>query len=216
MATTAIPVSHDYEEKLARLLTVATDVFAQKGYHHASIRDIARSAGVSLSGLYYYFSSKEELLYMIQARAFRNVIARLERELDGVDDPEEKLHTLVRNHVRFFAQNMESMKVLSHEYDALEGPYRDEIRDLRLRYSNICTEILRELRRNSGGGEVAPLNVATYALFGMMNWIYTWYRPGRSVSVDRLADHLYEMFLEGFMSGGPRAPAKRVRSRAKA
>lgn len=214
MAGTALPVSHDYEEKLERLLLVATEVFADKGYHHASIRDIARSAGVSLSGLYYYFSSKEELLFMIQDRAFRGVIAEIERSIGGVGDPEEKLRILVHSHMSFFARNMAAMKVLSHEYDSLEPPYRDRIRQLRLQYSNICTEILREVRRFSGGGEVAPLNVATYALFGMMNWIYTWYRPGRSVSVDRLADHLYELFLGGFMAARGPSPAKRVRAGA--
>lgn len=206
MAETALPASPDYEDKLERLLAVAAEIFAEKGYHNASIRDIARAAGVSLSGLYYYFSSKEELLFMIQDRCFRRVISDLERQLSEVDQPERKLRALVHNHVGFFAKNMAAMRVLSHEYDSLEGEYREKIRQLRLRYSNICTEILRDVRRSTGSGDVAPLNVATFALFGMMNWIYAWYKPDRTVSVDRLAEHLYRIFAGGFI-GRPERPA---------
>ena len=199
MAEKAMPISTDYEEKLDRLLGVAAEVFAEKGYHNASIRDIAGRAGVSLSGLYYYFRSKEELLFMVQDRCFRKVLTGLEERLAEARDPEERLRALVHNHVRFFAGNMAAMRVLSHEYDSLEGEYRDKIRILRRRYSEICTEILRELRRSRGGADAVPLGVVTFALFGMMNWIYTWYRPDQTVSVDRLAEHLYRLFVGGFL-----------------
>lgn len=201
-------VSGEHEEKLERLLAIAAEIFAEKGYHRASIRDLSRRAGVSLSGLYYYFSSKDELLFMIQERSLRRVLSELARKLEGIDRPEERLRVLVHNHVAFFARNMAAMRVLTHEYDALEGDYRARIRELRLRYSDLCTEILRDLRRFSGGGDVVPLNVATFALFGMMNWIHAWYRPGTAVPVDRLADHLYELFLGGFI-GRPRKSAGR-------
>ena len=211
MAENAIPATSDYEEKLDRLLTVAAEVFAKKGYHNASIRDIARHAEVSLSGLYYYFRSKEELLYKVQSRCFQTVLADLEQRLEGEEAADERLRILVHNHVRFFARNMAAMRVLSHEYDALEGPYREKIRDLRRRYTDICTEILRELRRSMGGADVVPLGVVTFALFGMMNWIYTWYRPDRNVPVDRLAEHLYMLFVGGFV-GRANGSAKRSRS----
>jgi AcrR family transcriptional regulator len=202
--------STEHEEKLERLLAVAAEIFAEKGYHHASIRDLSRRAGVSLSGLYYYFSSKEELLFMIQERSLRKVVSELERKLEGVERPEEKLRVLVRNHVEFFARNMAAMRVLSHEYDALEGEYRSKIRDQRLRYSNLCTEILRDVRRFSSGGDIVPLNVATFALFGMMNWIYAWYRPGSAVPVDRLADHLYGLFMSGFVGRPVKSAGRRA------
>lgn len=208
MANKAV-VSSEHEEKLERLLTIAADIFAEKGYHHASIRDLSKRAGVSLSGLYYYFGSKEELLFMIQDRSLRKVLSDLQEKMAGVTKPEEKLRILVHNHVGFFAKNMSAMRVLTHEYDALEGEYRAGIRELRLKYSNLCTDILRDVRRFSGSGDVVPLNVATHGLFGMMNWIYAWYRPGSNVPVERLADHLYRLFVGGFIgtkkSAGRRA-----------
>lgn len=199
MAEKAAPASQDYEEKLGRLLDTAAEIFADRGYHHGSIRELSRRAGISLSGLYYYFHSKEELLFMIQDRSLRRVLSDLRNLLEGVDDPEERLRILVHNHVGFFVQNMAAMRVITHEYDSLEGEYRDRIRELRLEYSDLCTELLRDVRRSTGAGDVAPLNVATFALFGMMNWIYAWYRPGSNVPVERLAEHLYRLFVGGFI-----------------
>jgi AcrR family transcriptional regulator len=199
MADNTLPTSHDFEEKLERLLATAAQIFAEKGFHNASIRDLSKRAGTSLSGLYYYFSSKEELLFMIQERSLQKVSEALERKLEGVDQPDEKLRILVHNHVGFFAENMPAMRVITHDFESLEGDYKKEISELRLKYSNRCQEILRDLRRVTGAGDQVPLNVATSALFGMMNWIYAWYETGSSVPVDRLAEHLYRLFVGGFI-----------------
>jgi hypothetical protein len=55
-----------YDQKLARILRIAAGEIAQRGFHNTGIRDISRATGVSIAGLYYYFSSKEELLFLIQ------------------------------------------------------------------------------------------------------------------------------------------------------
>jgi len=192
-----LAAASDYDEKLERLLAVAAEIFAEQGYHQASIRELSRRAGVSLSGLYYYFDSKEELLYKIQDRGLRCILAELQTKLDGVGDPEEKLRILIQNHVHYLVGNMPAMRVLTHEFGSLQGEYQRAISELQQRYIAACTEILRELRRSSAGGDVAPLNVAAASLFGMMNWIYTWYRPG-SIPVERLSEHIFRLFVGGF------------------
>lgn len=207
MAENALSAHTEHEEKLARLLDIAADIFADKGYHHASIRDLSREAGVSLSGLYYYFRSKDELLFMIQERSLRRVLSRLEEQLAGITDPEAKLRIVIHNHVEFTALNMSAMRVLNHEYDALKGRFRTRIGQLRLKYSNTCTEILRELRRSSGAADAVPLNIATSALLGMMNWIYAWYLPETNVPVERLTDHLHRLFVGGFINRSGHAAA---------
>lgn len=198
MAGNTLYTLTDHDKKLASLLDAAAEIFAAKGYHHASIRDLSRQTGVSLSGLYYYFSSKEELLYMIQERSLRLLLSSLEERLAGTGDPQARLHTLIHNHIEFTARHRSAMRVLNHEYDALEGDLRAKIAKLRLRYANVCTEMLRELRRSSNGGDAVPLNIATSALLGMMNWIYAWYLPETNVPVDRLTEHIYRLFLAGF------------------
>ena len=95
-----------YDEKVALILRTAASIFADKGYHQASIRDISRATGLSLSGLYYYFSSKEELLFLIQDHCFGTILENLEELLTGVDEPRERLRLLIDNHLRFFVGNM--------------------------------------------------------------------------------------------------------------
>jgi AcrR family transcriptional regulator len=187
-----------YDEKLESILRTAAGIFAEKGYHQASIRDIARATGVSLSGLYYYFNSKEELLFLIQDHAFGTLLNNLERLLASETDPQRRLRILVENHLRYFTANTAEMKVLSHEGDSLTGDFRRRVNAKKKRLTELAMEILRELRPD---GDV-DLRVATFALFGMMNWLYNWHRPETDVPVDRLVEDMYRIFAEGFLPAG--------------
>ena len=188
-----------YDEKLESILRTAARIFAEKGYHQASIRDIARATGVSLSGLYYYFDSKEELLFLIQDHAFGTLLANLERMLQGVDDPARRLRLLMENHLHYFLDHKAEMKVLSHEAEALSGDFRRRVNAKKRRLSEVAMEILRELRPGSDLDE----RVATFALFGMMNWLYNWHRPGVDAPLETLVDHMYRIFVHGYLAEVP-------------
>src|SRR5438270_2581245 len=82
-------VDSRFDRQLARVLEHAAHIFCEKGYEGASMRDLSRAAGMSLAGLYHYFESKEELLYLIQKHAFRTIIERIQQRLKGVAGPEE-------------------------------------------------------------------------------------------------------------------------------
>ena len=186
-----------YDDKLSSILAAAAVVFAEKGYHNASIRDIARATGNSLSGLYYYFQSKEELLYLVQEHSLSRLVKGLETRLEGVVDPERKIQLLIENQLTFFVDHMAEMKVLSHEAGSLEGDYLRRVNAQKRQLTAIASEVLRELSPES---DYDP-RVATFTLFGMMNWLYNWYRPGRDAPLDRLIDDMTRLFLTGFMSG---------------
>ncbi|HEU4560996.1 MAG TPA: TetR/AcrR family transcriptional regulator [Longimicrobium sp.] len=191
-----------YDEKLESILRTAAGIFAEKGYHQASIRDIARATGVSLSGLYYYFDSKEELLFLIQDHAFGTLIANLERNLEGVEEPHRRLRVLMENHLRYFIDAKAEMKVLSHESESLTGDYRKRVNAKKRRLSEIAADILGELRP---GGGIDP-RVATFSLFGMMNWLYNWHRPESDPPVEVLVDDMYQIFLNGYLPEGVTVP----------
>jgi AcrR family transcriptional regulator len=194
------PSSHVSQQKLQVILRHAAQVFSEKGYEGASIRDISRSSGVSLAGMYYYVESKQKLLYLIQLCTFKTVLERLEKRLSSVADPLERLRILIRNHLDYFLRHPVEMKVLSHEDDALEGDYRKEVLELKRRYYDIALRIFEELR---GVGLARRLNsrVAVLSLFGMMNWIYTWHRPRLDPKADAMAETIVGMFLHGVMNG---------------
>ncbi|TVP53478.1 MAG: TetR/AcrR family transcriptional regulator [Gemmatimonadales bacterium] len=183
-----------YDEKLLRILRESAAIFAAKGYHRASIRDISAATDVSLSGLYYYFKSKEELLFLIQDHCFGTLHHRLDEELEGNTDPVARLRIFVRNHLRFFLSNQAEMKVLSHEADVLTGEHRAAVQKRKRAYAAAAETILTELGPPGG---VEPRS-ATFALFGMMNWIYTWHRPDVDPDADRLAEQMTHLFLHGY------------------
>ncbi len=190
----------DSEQKLQHILRHAARVFAEKGYEGASIRDISRSTGFSLSGLYYYFESKQKLLYLIQIHAFRSILKRLERRLALLRDPEARLRALVNNHLDYFLRHPTEMKVLAHEEQALEDPYRREVAEIKRRYYELACGIFEELRKTRRVRRVNP-RVAVLSLFGMMNWIYKWHNPRVDPRAARLAETMAAIFLEGVVNG---------------
>jgi len=188
-----------HDQKLEHILRTSARIFAEKSYHSTSMRDIARATGVSLAGLYHYCKSKEELLFLIQDHCFGRVLERLEETIKGVDDPLKKLHLFIDNHLSFFAANMAEMKVLSHEAESLEGEMHRHVSTKKDRYARRARKILREIQ-DQRRQEPIDLTVATYALFGMLNWIYNWYDPRGKLSVNQLTDNIARLFLNGFLS----------------
>jgi TetR/AcrR family transcriptional regulator, cholesterol catabolism regulator len=189
-----------YDKKLEHILRTSARIFAEKSYHSTSMRDISRETDVSLSGLYHYCKSKEELLFLIQDHCFGRVVERLEERIKIVSDPFEKLRILIDNHLSFFAANMAEMKVLSHEAESLAGDLHKHVSTKKERYARLARKILREIQEQNGKGAGVDLTIATYALFGMMNWIYNWYDPTGKLSVHQLVDNITRLFLNGFLS----------------
>ncbi|MEO8201252.1 MAG: TetR/AcrR family transcriptional regulator [Gemmatimonadota bacterium] len=183
-----------YDERQQKLLNSAVNVFADNGFHATSMRDIARESGLSLAGIYHYVTSKTELLFLIQDRCFAQVIVGARAAIAPEITPNERLRAFIRHHVEFFTGHMAEMKVLSHEEDELEGTMRAQVRRRKREYVNLLLELLEQV---TGSG--VNCQVAAYALFGMMNWIYTWYKPSGPVTPDRLADDMTQLFLNGFL-----------------
>jgi len=179
------------------ILRHAAQVFCDKGYEGASIRDISRSSGVSLAGMYYYIKSKQELLYLIQLMTFKTIVERLEKRLKAVSDPVEKLRVLVQNHLDYFLRHPVEMKVLTHEDEALGGGYRKEVLEVKRQYYSIALGIFEEMRKAGAVRRINP-RVAVLSLFGMMNWVHTWHRE-TDPQADSLADTMMGMFLHGVM-----------------
>ncbi len=190
-----------YDQKLEFILRTSARIFAEKSYHSTSMRDISRETGVSLAGLYHYCKSKEELLFLIQDNCFGRVHERLEERLVNIDDPIVKLRIFIENHLSFFAANMAEMKVLSHESDSLHGELHAHVSTRKDTYTKLATMILAEVHQKQEIDQPVNLTVATYALFGMMNWIYNWYDPKGKLKVHELAQNLTQLFLEGFAPG---------------
>src|SRR5271163_5309449 len=196
-----------FDKRLAELLAHATDVFCEKGYEGASMRDLSRASGMSLAGLYYYFESKERLLFLIQKHTFTTIVQRLKSRLEGVSDPEQQIRVFILNHLEYFLANQAAMKVLTHEAEALKNGFASEVAAIKREYYRICVGLLDELKKDRG--LQFSTRIAVLSLFGMMNWIYTWHNPRVDADAERLASEMSDIFLRGVMaSAGARKEAR--------
>ena len=226
MATTPNPQAQPFQDgsdrrfdrRFAKILDFAAEVFADKGYEGASMRDLSRVSGMSLAGLYYYADSKEKLLYLIQKHTFTTILSRLRERLADSVDPEERLRIFVHNHVEYAVVRQKAMKVLAHEDEVLKNGYGAELAAIKREYYKICVELVEDLAKaerwtppgqSSGGG--VSTRTAVMTLFGMMNWLHTWYNPRIDPEAELLARQFSDIFLQGLRG---RAEGKRVSAKA--
>jgi AcrR family transcriptional regulator len=175
------------------------------------MRDLSRASGMSLAGLYYYFESKERLLFLIQKHTFTTIVQRLKTRLENVEDAEERIRIFILNHLEYFLANPQSMKVLSHEAKVLKNGFASELAAIKREYYRICVRLLDELKleRNLQ----FSTRLAVLSLFGMMNWIYTWHNPRVDADAQQISREMGDIFLSGVMNGGIKTGGKNRKAR---
>jgi TetR/AcrR family transcriptional regulator, cholesterol catabolism regulator len=193
----AVAPATRFDRRLAEILSHATEVFCRKGYEGASMRDLSRASGMSLAGLYYYFESKERLLFLIQKHTFSTIVQRLKNRLEGVSDPEARIRIFILNHLEYFLANQQAMKVLSHEAEVLKNGFASEITAIKREYYRICVGLLDDLKRDRR--MQFSTRIAVLGLFGMMNWIYTWHNPRVDADAEHIAGEMGDLFMRGVL-----------------
>jgi AcrR family transcriptional regulator len=184
-------------ERYEGILKAAGDAIARRGFHQASIRDIARGAGLSLAGLYHYVGGKDELLFLVLDRSLDRLIAALDSALAAARTPETRLLALIQTHLDFGFHHSAALKIINRDYELLAEPKRSEIVAKRQAYLQRGLEVLKEL--DPHGRSASELLSATTLLLGMLNGITT--RPFvRSPENARtLAAQVGALFLYGFL-----------------
>jgi AcrR family transcriptional regulator len=188
-----------FDRRLSLILDHATEVFCEKGYEGASMRDLSRATGMSLAGLYYYFESKDRLLFLIQKHSFTTILEKLKTRLENIADPEQRIRVFILNHLEYFVSNQQALKVLSHEDESLRNGMGSEIGAIKREYYRICLGLMQDLRRERDLG-FNP-RTAVMSLFGMINWIYTWYNPRVDGNAEALSKQMADLILNGIMQG---------------
>lgn len=199
-SATTVGQSSRFERQLAKILDHATSVFYAKGYQGATMRDLSRSSGLSLAGLYHYFESKEKLLYLIQRHYFQTVMQLLDARLAEISDPEQRVRAFIHNHLEYFVANFKAYKVLSHEDDVLRNRFGAEIAALKRDYYRSCVNLVEQLK----SARQLEFNTRTVvmALFGSINWLHTWYNPRVDGDAETVAREISDVFLKGICAGG--------------
>lgn len=182
----------------ARARALGAKLFAEKGYGETTTRQLAAAMNVTNGTFYYYFDSKEDLLFEISTEALDEITTAVKRALAGVVDPEERVKALIAAHMRVILGSPDSHKTsLELNWRALAQAKRDQVVAARGDYEALLrTEIEKAqaagvLRDNTSAG------LLTLLLLNMMNWTIFWYRPDGELSADALLSHMQELFLEG-------------------
>jgi AcrR family transcriptional regulator len=184
-------------QRRSEVLAAATRVFHAKGYAASSIQDVADELGILKGSLYYYIDSKEDLLFAIIDEVHRGTMERLEQWLEIEADTLVKLRAFLRWQVLSYCRDIQKVGVFLHDFRSLSPERQQQILDSRDRYDRTLRELLVAGQREGViAAEVDP-KLASMAIFGMMNWISTWWRPDGPNTPEDLADEFTDLALAG-------------------
>jgi AcrR family transcriptional regulator len=177
---------------------------SKNGYNGTSMRLIAQETGRSLSGLYHYFRSKEDLIYLINYHGFSTLIDTWSKMNGAFVSPHEKLYAFVYCHTRYFADHLDEMRVMTWGTQQLTVERAIVIQELKDRYAGAARKVVRTVHREALGKDLGGKRLAreTFILFGMLNWIFGWYSPSSYGKVDDLVGDIYRTFLNGLTGDG--------------
>jgi len=184
--------------RLQQIEKTVARLFASKGYHSTSMRDIARELGMTQSSLYYYFKGKEEILFKLMNDAMDDALEAMEQIFSADSPPEEKLVQMLNFYTRYYAGDQDREILLLNEMSSLSEPNRRILIEKQRRYIQLFYDILAELQNLGRLKEIHP-SVATFAFFGMVHYTVKWYRKDGPVGLGELADMFVEIFTRGIL-----------------
>ena len=188
------------------ILRTAARLFQQQGYDGTSMNDVAAALRLSKGGLYHHFQSKDEILFNLMNHAMDITEERVITPVKAIADPEERLRTLIRCHIAVvLSERDREITVMLHENHPLSPSLRKRINARKKDYIHFLENLIGEVQANaqtnaqrSGRtkGSVNP-RAAAFALLGMLNWIYQWYRREGSLQEESLVQQYTEIFFHG-------------------
>jgi AcrR family transcriptional regulator len=190
----ARPKSASHELKRDEILNIAAQCFADKSYHAASMNDIATASGTSKARLYHYYESKEAILFDLLDRYTQRlqaliVQAEATAQRRNLDD-RAAVHELIRSFLQEYETSATRHVALLQQGELIRNRQRD-----------VVSAVTRFLRR-AYPQRLNPVNqtAVTMMLFGMINWTFTWLRPGGAMSYAAFAEEVVAMLEKGLAS----------------
>lgn len=182
-----------------RIFEVAAEVFHRKGYDNTSMSDIADAAGLTKAGLYHHVTSKESLLYTILDYGLDLTESSVVRPLEEISDPLDRLSTMIELHLRLVLEerNLEVTGLL-HECKTLSASDRTKINRRKKEYVRMTTNLIADVVKKYNIKDVNP-KLAAFALLGMLNWTYQWYKASGAIRCDEIIGSFQRIFLQGIL-----------------
>ncbi len=185
-------------DKYHQILNAAIKVFAEQGYHKATISQVAREAGVADGTIYIYFKNKADILFNFFSYKTRRVFDRFKGEVEKVDHAEDKLRNLIRRHLGEFQRDPNMAVVFQRE--ALQARYIDDayIKDITKMYLDIIDDIIVQgQKEGSIRNDFQSGLVKRFILGGVNEVINTWVVTGVKYDLVAMADPLVDLYFKG-------------------
>ena len=185
----------------ARLLAVATELFAEKGFDATSVQEVVERAKVTKGALYHYFDSKQDLLYEIYHPIISVQLADLERILAAGRPAPDTLRAIIVNLVQTTAARADQAMVFGREMHRLDRARLAAVRADRRRYHDLVRDVVARAQAAGEFAAVADADTVTLVIFGVINQLPVWYRPGGAKSPGQLGAEIADLVLAGLRAG---------------
>jgi AcrR family transcriptional regulator len=179
------------------ILESAAQVIHQKGFHGASMADIAEAVQLQKASLYHHFSSKQDILLELLDRALEMVTKRMELVMAKDLPADEKLRLAMRSYLTALSEQRDLVSILLLEHRSLDPEFQAKHIPNRDKFEKMWQDLILEGVK-TGEFNVDDIPLTVRGLMGVMNWTITWYKPTGPLSIDEISDHFANLFLNGF------------------
>ncbi len=180
------------------ILEAAAQVFRQKGFHGASMQDIAEAVNLQKASLYHHVSSKQEILLALLDHALELLFERISAISTQNIPADEKLQEMIRAYLQILTENTDLSAVLLFEHRSLERKQHARHVPNRDKFEALWRDVVAE-------GVSAKIfkcddpALTTRAILGILNWTLTWYHADGALGVDEIAEHYSNLLLNGLL-----------------
>ena len=181
-----------------KILEAASQIFSEKGYHAASMQDIASAVNLQKASLYHHISGKQEILLELLDQALNILIERIGAVVSQPEPPVDKLHHAMQVYLQSLIDQRDLSAVLLFEHRSLDAELKSRHMPQRDRFESLWRSLIQEGVADGSFESDDPAQVAR-ALLGVMNWTITWYRFDGPLTGREIADQYAEMFLKGLL-----------------
>ncbi len=183
------------------ILRTAARLFQQRGYDATSMNDVAAALKLSKGGLYHHFQSKDEILFEIMNHAMELTQERVIAPVRSIADPLERLRALIRLHIEVVLSPRDrEITVMLHENHPLPPALRKRINHRKKEYVHFVESLIADVQRARVGKTAVSPRAAAFALLGMINWIYQWYKPEGELQANNLIPQFTELIFGGILA----------------
>lgn len=194
-----------FDDQRQKILTTAASVFSEKGFHGATMDDIAERLGTTKGSIYYYYKSKDVILFEVCDAVLDAALEYLQEiRSDETLTEADRLNALISRHLQFMGDNVDAWTVFFHELGGRKDAKAQAIRKKQRQFSSGLEHMLTDAMESDDFRSVLPVRLVVLAILGMCNWSHRWIKQ-EPWDATKIAAVLSDLLYRGL------APAPKTR-----